>query len=802
MVGICESLNVVEIGSGSVAASIAAVVLADAGARVIKLEAPEGDRLRQGNPSGFRVWNRGKESLVCDLRTTSGQEAFRALAKDADVIIEGFAPGVTRGWGLDAKTLRAANPALVHCAITAFGEDGPYADLKGYDWIVAAKMGLWARGDFSFRDGPLLKPVPWPSVGAAMQSVAAIMGALRVREKTGRGQSVATTLASGLEPTDYFSSTLAQLAARAKKAAQGKPAVGQPPSRYGVLVATSDGRLIQTSTMMPHQGRALCEVAGLGHLVGEPRFAKLPMFATAEDAQAFEDLLLEAFLKAPLSHWLPKLLASPDVAFEVAATSEEGLDHPQIVHNGDAITIEDPEMGPIRQVGPIGHFERTPMKPSRPAPALGANRGPFGPHAAPEGGGPAPAHPFAGVTVVEFGYFYAMPYGTAMLAALGARVIKIEDGGGDPHRHSFGPEVGSSKTTAGKESLSLNLRTEEGRAVAQKLVSNADVFVTGFRSGVAEKLGLGYEALKALNPRLLYVHAAGYGSTGPYALRALYAQAAQAVGGSFGRQVGHWSAPERVQGWSVEELKAIVFPRLHQVIDGDSNAALGVLAALSLGIYHQQRTGEGQRLETSMIGGNAWAYSDDFCAYAGKPATPLCDEEDYGLSALERLYPAAEGSWLCLTVRAPKEFAALTGALGAPHLAADPRFADPEARRANDAALIEALEGILAAAPALAWEARLTAAGVGAAAVNLAGMPAVIAFDEGLRKSGLTVVTQHPLYGDLVRWSPSARFSETPGVVRPVCLCGQQNRAILAELGYAAGEIERLESSGAVCPPN
>ena len=172
----------------------------------------------------------------------------------------------------------------------------------------------------------------------------------------------------------------------------------------------------------------------------------------------------------------------------------------------------------------------------------------------PAGGRAAPAHPFAGITVVEFGYFYAMPYGATMLASLGARVIKLEDRNGDPHRTSFGPEVASNKTTAGKESISVDLRTPEGRAIAQELLATADVFLTGFRSGVAEKFGLGYEELRAINPRLLYVHAAGYGTDGPYAHRALYAQAAQAVGGSFGRQVGYWSDPannvEMSRRWS------------------------------------------------------------------------------------------------------------------------------------------------------------------------------------------------------------------------------------------------------------
>ena len=264
-----------------------------------------------------------------------------------------------------------------------------------------------------------------------------------------------------------------------------------------MLLVTKDGRFVQTSTLLPHQGRALCRVAGIEAILDEPRFAQAPMFATADDAQAFEDALLEAFRKHDLDHWLPLLLASPDVAFEVAVTSEEGLAHPQIEHNGDVITIDDPVVGPVLQVGPIGHFSRTPMEPRRSAPAVGAHAGPLSvaPATDPTGDRPGP-HPFAGITIVEFGFFYAMPYALTMSAALGARVIKIEDATGDPYRTAFGPELASTKTTAGKESVSLDLRTERGRAIAKQIVAQADVFVTSFRSGVADKLGLGEAELR------------------------------------------------------------------------------------------------------------------------------------------------------------------------------------------------------------------------------------------------------------------------------------------------------------------
>ena len=272
MESICAGLNVLELGSGSGAASIAGVVLADAGARVVKVEPPEGDRLRSENPSGFLVWNRGKESVIADLRTSGGQRTLRELAAHADVVIEGFAPGTTTAWGIGANDLCAINPALIHCSITGFGPVGPYAALKAYDPLVAAKAGLWARGAWGHRDGPIVFPVPWASVGAAMQSVAGIMGALIVRETTGRGQTLNATLVAGLDPIDYFVSTVVQVMAKRGEKPSADARSATSASRFGVLLATRDSRFIQTSTMFPHQGRALCEVAGIAHVLDDPRF--------------------------------------------------------------------------------------------------------------------------------------------------------------------------------------------------------------------------------------------------------------------------------------------------------------------------------------------------------------------------------------------------------------------------------------------------------------------------------------------------------------------------------------------------
>jgi len=797
MNGICAGLGVIEMGAGSIAASVAGMVLADAGARVIKLEPPEGDRLRNQMPSGFLVWNRGKESLVADLRTPAGQQQLRELASNADVVIEGFSPGTTRAWGVDADVLRQANPRLVHCSITGFGTTGPYARLKGYDPLVCAKAGLFARGGYGHRDGAIFFPVSWGSFGAAMESVAGILAAVLVRDKTGVGQKIDATMLSGIEPVEYFVSVISQLMVKRGQEPAIDARTGIAGSRYGVLVATRDGRFIQTSTMLPHQARALSSVAGIEHTVDDPRLAAQPVFGSPEDAQAWEDLLWEAFRAQDLEYWLPRLEASPDVAFEVSRTSEEGLDHPQIIHNGDVITISDHEHGPIREVGPIGYFSDAPCRIERSAPALGANQGPLAAESGPEpDGSAAPAHPLAAVTIVEFGYYYAMPYGLTMAAALGARVIKIEDRAGDPHRTGFGPEVASLKTTRGKESVSIDLRSAEGRSIAQRIIAGADVFVTGFRSGVADRLGLGYDELTAINPRLVYVHAAGYGTDGPYAHRALYAQAAQAVAGSFGRQVGYWTSPQLNLGMTPMELQAVVAPRLNQIVDGDSNAALEVLVAVVLGIFHQRRTGRGQFVRTSMISGNAWCYADDFCSYADKPPVPGCDDDYFGVSALERVYPAGQG-WVCLVVRTEKEWRAFADAIG-PELADDPRFGTAAARRANDGELIQILGARFAERPSAHWEELLSRADVGCVDVGLQGQPNFISFDPGLREAGFTAEIEHPRFGTMIVWAPHLRFSATPSRFGRPCERGEHNRSILAEAGYSGAEIDRLEACGVV----
>jgi crotonobetainyl-CoA:carnitine CoA-transferase CaiB-like acyl-CoA transferase len=565
--------------------------------------------------------------------------------------------------------------------------------------------------------------------------------------------------------------------------------------------------------MLPHQAQALVRALGLEATLEDPRYKDVPYFGSAEDAEAWETLAWEAFRARPWAEWRERLFAEGDISFELHGTAEDGLEHPQIQHNHEVVEVVDPDVGLVREVAPVARFERTPALVARSAPRLGEHgplpTRPVAPIVA--GTGPAPAHPLAGVTIVEFGYFYAMPYGVTLAAALGARVVKLEDRTGDPMRSGFGPpEVTGVKTTEGKESLSLDLRSTEGQEIAHKLIARSDAFVHGFRSGIPDRLGLGYETLSALNPRLVYFEATGYGTTGPYAARPIFAQEAAVVAGASHRHAGFWLNPELSESMSVPELQAVIQPRLRGQTPGDAYSALAACTGIVLALLEQRRSGEGQRAGRTMIGSNALGFADDFISYAGKTPVAIPDAENLGYGPLYRLYRTPNG-WVFLAVTSPKEWDALVATIGG-DLGADARFATEESRAANADALAKALGDAFALKGAGEWERLLTPRGVAcveafetttadSAAASMGGMAEFTYTDPVIRETGLVAEIDHPIFGRILRHGPPSYFSETPARVAPGCRVGQHTDAILAELGYADDEIAKLHAAEVVFGP-
>lgn len=805
MAQICADLVVLEIGGGTVAAAQTGMFLADNGARVIKIEPPGGDSLRVRMPAGWLVWNRGKESLVCDLTGPRDRQNLRSLIEAADVVIEGLEAGQAREWGLDYDQLRERCPSLVFCSVKGFGPTGPYAAVPADDALVMAKAGAFSFGDFAFRPGPIFAGALVASNGAAAMALAGIMAALVVRDRTGVGQRVDTSLYLGLNPIDYFVSYHVQLRKKMEDGGSqtfgrregSGPAPQAPVTRYMLSVCTRDGRWMILSPQLPHQAAALVSVLELDWIFKDERFATMPAFATVDDATAWEHAIYERVKERDLADWVERALANPDLPFETVLSAQEALDHPQMRANGNVVVVDDPHVGPVEEVGPIGNFSESPSRVRGSAPALGDHGPPPRPIPRPLDDASLPVHALSGITIVEFGYFYAMPFGVTLAGALGARVIKIENLEGDPMRWGFGlPEWGGTKTMEGKESICVDLRTEAGRIIVHELLRRADVFVQGFRPGVDVRLGVDYQTVKALNPTIVYVHGAGYGQHGPYVSRPIYAGTAAAAAGSVHRQAAFWLDPGLNQSLGALEAQAVVAPRMRNLTDGDANAAVGVLAAVMLALRHRQRTGQGQFVGTSMVGGNVVAYADDFNRYRGKVPVRQADSEQFGLGALYRLYEAAEG-WVFLGVRTLDEWQRATEVAHWPELLEPGRRAlagDGDA----DKELLASLTERLSTRSAQAWEELFLASRVGCVAVSAARQSERSSTDENLREMGLIVEIDHPLFGPLYRYAPPAALSATPGRVAPGSFLAQHTTSILAELGYDDEQVAKLAADRVV----
>ena len=194
MSGILEGLRVVDCSWGT-AGPQATGLLADYGADVVWVEPPGGDPLRRRQPAAASVYNRGKRSIVLDLKDATQRETLAALTRRADVFVESWRPGVAERLGLGFDTLHALNPGLVYCSISGFGPDGPYRDVVGYESFVHAIVGTMAQ-QAGHREGPIFQGLPFASTGAASTTVPA--GTSRLPSSTARSRS---SRCCGVSPT-------------------------------------------------------------------------------------------------------------------------------------------------------------------------------------------------------------------------------------------------------------------------------------------------------------------------------------------------------------------------------------------------------------------------------------------------------------------------------------------------------------------------------------------------------------------------------------------------------------------------
>jgi crotonobetainyl-CoA:carnitine CoA-transferase CaiB-like acyl-CoA transferase len=395
--------------------------------------------------------------------------------------------------------------------------------------------------------------------------------------------------------------------------------------------------------------------------------------------------------------------------------------------------------------------------------------------------------PLAGVRVLECASVIAGPYCGYILTLLGAETIKIErpsEGdwmrrqGGDAALAATGMGSSFLSCNAGKRSVALNLKDPRGVAIARQIASRSDVMIENWRPGTAARLGIGFDDIKAVNPRIVYCSISGFGQDGPMSPRAAYDHIIQAVSGIMSVTGTPETAPSRTGPPLVDYLTGL-------------SAAVAILAALR----ERDRTGEAQRVDVGMLDCAVAAMGSIVSAHVngGVPAAPIGNGAASGAPA-SGLFETST-SPVSIVANTEDQFAALCRVLGLPEILADSRFQDPATRKQNQDALRDSIAARLAERPAIEWEHALAEAGVPAGAVR--SVPQLL--DEG-----------HVLERELFKRLPlpeTEREASIPAAgfklngariapERAPPTLGADNDAVLAELGYNASQRQALREDG------
>jgi len=395
-----------------------------------------------------------------------------------------------------------------------------------------------------------------------------------------------------------------------------------------------------------------------------------------------------------------------------------------------------------------------------------------------------PSGPLAGVKVLELAQIMAGPSCGALLADLGADVVKVEKmPGGDDTRRYAEPQVNGESAAfmmmnRNKRGIAVDLKTEGGRRVLRRLAAGADVLTENYRRGALDKLGLGYDALHALNPALVYCSISGYGRTGPAADKGGFDLIAQGAAGLMSIIGEPGGAPVKV-GSPVTDLNAGLL------------GALGIVSAY----VHRLKTGEGQLVDTSLFEAGIHQTAWQAAIYFATGVSPGPGGSAHVLAAPYQAFPTADG-WINIGGANQSNWERIARVVGAPELIADPRFVDNSARMANRDALTRLLGDHLRTRSTRDWLADLDAAGIPAGPIQTIGE---MAADPQTLAREMVVELDHPVAGRTHALGVPVKLSATPGSVRrPAPTFGQHTREVLREHGFDEAEIEALGAERAV----
>jgi crotonobetainyl-CoA:carnitine CoA-transferase CaiB-like acyl-CoA transferase len=766
--GPLDGVRVLDLTKGMPGA-VTTMLLADHGAEVVSVARP-------GPPSRLdeacRTWNRGKASIVLDLDLDDDRAVARRLAAEADVVVEAMRPLFLESVGLGAEAVRASNPDVVYCRIRAFADLGDGAvDPSGYAALAAARYGVMAESGGQ-RDGPIFPGHPAIEYGTALVAGIGILAALRARIVTGEGDLVDVSMADGVlaQMGMNWSSErgLSFIASKSRTGALDMGHLRMLLRRY----TCADGRLVQVHTGAAGAfGRAM-ELFGLADDISNVDAAvETSTLLTDHDLDVLGERLPEIFHTRPADEWLHACWTH-EVACLPVQPPGVVFDDEQIRFAGIMRHLEDPHLGSVDVVGPVISLSASPGHVRGPAPERDADGARLRGAGWAAQGLPARdtpntlEHPLDGIRIVELSIWFASPYGNRLLADLGADVVKVETLHGDTIRPLPDPCEGANR---GKRSLAVDLKTEDGSAILDRLLASADVVQHNMRPGAAERLGIDVATLRGTHPDVVYAYAPGYGSRGPKSRLQSFAPLLSGFVGLMHLSAGEGNGPHT--GF------------------GNEDYYNGLLSATSilLALVHRERTGRAQyvespQLHSSVLVTSEWYRRDgELCS-----TLPTLDHDQTGWGPFYRLYQCLEG-WLCVAAVRDAEADALLATV----------LPDGVDREAPDVAerLTDALFGDTAAA----WTERLRSAGVPCEVVREDSWLRAVLHDDRFVAAGRVNEIEHPLHGRARVIGQLFHLDSHPGIRRGRSpLLGEHTDELLVELGYSADDRATLFDSGVV----
>jgi crotonobetainyl-CoA:carnitine CoA-transferase CaiB-like acyl-CoA transferase len=660
----------------------AAALLADMGAEIIKVERPgRGDLMRESPPfkNGVSLCcvtiNRGKKSVILDLKNSDDIGKVLSIARHCDVALENWRPGVADRLGIGYDAIVAENPRIVYAASSGFGRTGPYRRKPCMDPIAQAISGLTSISGAPGGEGEKLRFV-LADFFSAMITCEGMLAGLYAREATGRGQRVDS---SQLEAIMYMQiqRLTEYLLTGVKPVPMGSACPEIVPSR---VFATADG-FIAVETPTDATWTALCSA------FDEPQLWCHPQFASNSDRianRAALDALLDAkFPTATTAHWVAKLEPAGVPCARVFRTLVEALEDGVLLEAGFVRKLTHPKAGWVLLPEVPWRFSRTPARTDRLAPEHGEHTEEILQDCAAKpitrettNGKIRPGGPLAGIKVLDFTQGDAGPLATMHLADLGAEVTKIEPPEGDWMRALGAPSfAGISASFAGlnrnKHSFVLDLNDSVSRARVDKLAADADVIVHNFSPAIAETLGITYSHYSMINPRLIFCAITAFGSGSRLRDKPASELILQALTGTMG-YVGSADQPPYRVGMNVAAAAA------------GAAATQAILAAL----IWRSRTGEGQAIEISEIIA-LLSLMNNYIASQSDADEPISFARSH-LWPPDTGFKTSDGR-VDFVIRVEENWAEFCRRIGATHILDDARFSSWWKRADNLAELRQAL---------------------------------------------------------------------------------------------------------------